>query len=32
MRDGSQTDLIFPSTGDESFSDMAMLAVLKRMN
>jgi integrase len=32
MRDGSQTDLIFPSSGDEPFSDMAMLAVLKRMN
>jgi integrase len=32
MRDGSQTDLIFPSAGDEPFSDMAMLAVLKRMN
>jgi integrase len=32
MRDGSQTDLIFPSNGDEPFSDMAMLSVLKRMN
>lgn len=29
---GAQTDLIFPSAGDEPFSDMAMLAVLKRMN
>jgi integrase len=32
MRDGSQNDLIFPSSGNEPFSDMAMLAVLKRMN
>jgi integrase len=31
MRDGRQTDLIFPSTGDEPFSDMAMLAVLDRL-
>lgn len=32
MRDGIQSDLIFPSSGDEPFSNMAMLAVLKRMN
>jgi integrase len=32
MRDGRRSDLIFPSGGNESFSDMAMLAVLKRMN
>ncbi len=32
MRDGAQSDLIFPSSGNEPFSDMAMLAVLKRMN
>jgi integrase len=32
MRNGSQSDLIFPNDGDEHFSDMAMLAVLKRMN
>jgi integrase len=32
MRDGSQSDLIFPNDSDEHFSDMAMLAVLKRMN
>ena len=31
MRDGTQGDLIFPSGGDEPFSDMAMLAVLDRM-
>jgi integrase len=31
MRDGSQGDLIFPSEGDEPFSDMAMLAVLDRL-
>ncbi len=31
MRDGSQGDLIFPSAGDEPFSDMAMLAVLDRL-
>jgi integrase len=31
MRNGSQGDLIFPSAGDESFSDMAMLAVLDRL-
>lgn len=31
MRDGSQGDLIFPSSGDEPFSDMAMLAVLDRL-
>src|ERR1700733_1975747 len=31
MREGSQGDLIFPSTGDEPFSDMAMLAVLDRL-
>jgi hypothetical protein len=31
MRDGSQGDLIFPATGDEPFSDMAMLAVLDRL-
>jgi integrase len=32
MRDGAQADLIFPNGGGEPFSDMAMLAVLKRMN
>ncbi len=32
MRDGSQNDLIFPNDSGELFSDMAMLAVLKRMN
>lgn len=32
MRDGNQNDLIFPNDGGEPFSDMAMLAVLKRMN
>jgi integrase len=32
MRNGSQADLIFPNDSDEHFSDMAMLAVLKRMN
>jgi integrase len=32
MRDGSQTGLIFPSNGDEPFFNMAMLAVLNRMN
>jgi hypothetical protein len=26
MRDGRQNELIFPSIGDEPFSDMAMLA------
>jgi hypothetical protein len=31
MRDGSQSELIFPSVGDEPFSDMAMLAVLDRL-
>jgi len=31
MRDGRQSDLIFPSSGDEPFSDMAMLAVLDRL-
>jgi integrase len=31
MQNGSQTDLIFPSAGDEPFSDMAMLAVLNRL-
>jgi integrase len=31
MRDGSQSELIFPSGGDEPFSDMAMLAVLDRL-
>ncbi|MEH2468833.1 integrase [Nitrobacteraceae bacterium AZCC 2161] len=31
MQDGSQSDLIFPSAGDEPFSDMAMLAVLDRL-
>jgi integrase len=31
MRDGSQGDLIFPSAGDEEFSNMAMLAVLDRL-
>jgi integrase len=31
MSDGSQGDLIFPSEGDEPFSDMAMLAVLDRL-
>jgi integrase len=31
MRDSSQGDLIFPSAGDEPFSDMAMLAVLDRL-
>ncbi|MDB5616590.1 integrase arm-type DNA-binding domain-containing protein [Tardiphaga sp.] len=30
-RDGTQGDLIFPSEGDQSFSDMAMLAVLDRL-
>ena len=32
MRNGSQSDMIFPNDSDEHFSDMAMLAVLKRMN
>jgi integrase len=32
MRNGSQSDLIFPNDSGEAFSDMAMLAVLKRMN
>jgi integrase len=31
MRNGSQGDLIFPSAGDDPFSDMAMLAVLDRL-
>ena len=31
MRDGSQSELIFPSVGDEPFSNMAMLAVLDRL-
>jgi integrase len=31
MRNGSQSDLIFPAPGDEPFSDMAMLAVLDRL-
>jgi integrase len=31
-RNGSQSDLIFPNDSGEAFSDMAMLAVLKRMN
>jgi integrase len=31
MRDGSQGDLIFPSAGDDEFSNMAMLAVLDRL-
>jgi integrase len=31
MGDGSQSDLIFPSEGDEEFSNMAMLAVLDRL-
>ncbi len=31
MRDGSQSELIFPSGGDEPFSNMAMLAVLDRL-
>lgn len=31
MRDGTQGELIFPSAGDEPFSDMAMLAVLDRL-
>ena len=31
MRDGTQSDLIFPSHDGGPFSDMAMLAVLKRM-
>jgi integrase len=32
MQNGSQDDLIFPSNGAEPFSDMAMLAVLDRLN
>ncbi|MBR1233669.1 phage integrase central domain-containing protein [Bradyrhizobium sp. AUGA SZCCT0182] len=32
MRDGTQSDLIFSNDVGEPFSDMAMLAVLKRMN
>jgi integrase len=32
MRDGSQSDLVFPASDGGPFSDMAMLAVLKRMN
>jgi integrase len=32
MRNGSQSDLVFPSSDGGPFSDMAMLAVLKRMN
>ena len=31
MRNGTQSDLIFPSYDGGPFSDMAMLAVLKRM-
>jgi integrase len=31
MRVGSQSELIFPSVGDEPFSNMAMLAVLDRL-
>jgi integrase len=31
MRNGSQTDLIFSNDSGDPFSDMAMLAVLKRM-
>jgi hypothetical protein len=31
MRDSSQSELIFPSVGDEPFSNMAMLAVLDRL-
>ncbi len=31
MRDGSQSELIFPSVGNEPFSNMAMLAVLDRL-
>jgi integrase len=31
MRDGSQSELIFPRAGDETFSDNAMLAVLDRL-
>jgi integrase len=32
MRDGSQSNLVFPNDSGDLFSDMAMLAVLKRMN
>ena len=32
MRDGRQNDLVFPNDNGDLFSDMAMLAVLKRMN
>jgi integrase len=32
VRDGSQSELIFPSVGDEAFSNMAMLAVLDRLS
>jgi integrase len=32
MRNGSQSDFIFPGSDGGPFSDMAMLAVLKRMN
>jgi integrase len=32
MRNGSQSDLIFPNHNGEPFSNMAMLAVLKRMS
>jgi integrase len=32
MRNGSQSDFIFPASDGGPFSDMAMLAVLKRMN
>jgi integrase len=31
MRNGSQSDLVFPSYDGEQLSDMAMLAVLKRL-
>jgi integrase len=32
MRNGSQSDLIFPNPNGAPFSNMAMLAVLKRMS
>jgi integrase len=32
MRDGNQNDLVFPNDNGDLFSDMAMLAVLKRMH
>jgi integrase len=32
MRNGSQSDLVFPAADGGPFSDMAMLAVLKRMS